>query len=354
MAPLLDRQSDRLIGWADSEQDVRFLDPALQNRWTEVLHTFEDERVSLTSMSDDSKQFVVLVDGDRDGYAYKLVEPDSHRVTSIGPVYTDLPELSDVQRITYPAADGLEITAFATFPHGRPPRRLPLVVFPHGGPAFHDDGGFDWWAQAMAARGYLILQPNYRGSDSDERLLSAGFGEWGRKMQTDLSDGVRFLVQKGVADPTRVCIVGASYGGYAALAGVPLDTGVYRCAVSVGGISDLSRFVKSRSAQRYRANERYWDRFLGVSGPRDSKLEALSPIQYAAAVTAPTMLIHGRDDTVVAYEQSATMATALERAGKPVDLVALDGEDHWLSRSATRLRMLEYVLAFLAANNPAE
>src|SRR5262249_20799365 len=152
------------------------------------------------------------------GYAYELVDTAAHRVEPVGTVYTGLPELSDVRRITYAAADGLQIPAYLTLPRGRSGSGLPLVVLPHGGPARHDDGTFDWWAQALAARGYAVLQPNFRGSDSDPHLLAAGFGQWGLKMQTDLSDGVRFLGSRKIIDPARVCIVGASYGGYAALA----------------------------------------------------------------------------------------------------------------------------------------
>src|SRR5262249_23938626 len=144
----------------------------------------------------------------------------------------------------YAATDGLQIPGYLTLPPGRPATGLPLIVLPHGGPADRDVAGFDWWSQALVAEGYAVLRANYRGSTLGPRFLSAGFGEWGRKMQTDLSDGVRFLVNERIVDPGRVCIVGASYGGYAALAGVTLQSGVYRCAVSVAGISDLRAFVK--------------------------------------------------------------------------------------------------------------
>src|SRR6202000_1163994 len=141
-------------------------------------------------------------------------------------------------------------------------------------PAARDLAEFDWWAQALADQGYLVLQPNYRGSDIEQKFMESGFGEWGRKMQTDLSDGVRYLVKQGMVDPARVCIVGASYGGYAALAGVTLDKGVYRCAVSVAGISDLKHMLQDVNAYADR-DRRYWNRFMGVSGPSDPLLQQL-------------------------------------------------------------------------------
>jgi dipeptidyl aminopeptidase/acylaminoacyl peptidase len=263
----------------------------------------------------------------------------------------------EVRRITYAAADGMQIPAYLTLPRAAAARNLALIVLTHGGPAARDTADFDWWAQALADQNYAVLRPNYRGSDLDRRFLAAGFGEWGRKMQTDLSDGVRYLAKEGIVDPARVCIVGASYGGYAALAGVTLDPGVYRCAIAVAGISDLKRWldwVNTKNLQSHNVSQRYWDRFMGVSGPGDPLLDAISPIKHLAAVNVPVLLIHGRDDTVVPFEQSSVMFDALRREKKDVELVTLQHEDHWLSRSETRLQMLQASVAFLRAHNPPD
>jgi dipeptidyl aminopeptidase/acylaminoacyl peptidase len=213
---------------------------------------------------------------------------------------------------------------------------------------------FDWWGQALADQGYAVLQPNFRGSDLSLQYVQAGFGEWGRKMQTDLSDGVRYLTKEGVVDPARVCIVGGSYGGYAALAGVTLDPGIYRCAVSVAGISDLNRMLKWVNEHHTQWAQRYWDRFMGVTGPGDPVLDAISPIKHLDAVNVPVLLIHGRDDTVVPSQQSSVMFDALRRARKDVEMVTLKNEDHWLSRSETRLQMLQSSVTFLRAHNPPD
>jgi dipeptidyl aminopeptidase/acylaminoacyl peptidase len=174
-------------------------------------------------------------------------------------------------------------------------------------------------------------------------------------MQTDLSDGVRYLAGQGTIDPKRVCIVGASYGGYAALAGVTLDRGVYRCAVSVAGVSDPKNFLNWRADQDDMVDDRtlrFWNRFLGVTDSKDPKLTAISPLASAAAADAPVLLIHGADDTVVPIDQSEDMERALRRAGKAVTFVKLAGEDHWLSKAETRLQMLAETVKFLEANNP--
>lgn len=345
----------RLVG---DEDRYQFFDARAEAIWKGVSKAYPGDRVSLVSWTNDRQRLIVKVDSRTAGPALAFVDLTRGRADWIGDLYTGLKpaDIAEVRTITYKAADGLEITGYLTLPRGRDPKGLPLIVLPHGGPASRDEPEFDWWAQALASRGYAVLQPNFRGSSGyGHDFLAAGFGEFGRKMQTDLSDGVRDLAARGMIDAKRVCIVGASYGGYAALAGATLDRGVYRCAASVAGISDLGQFLKTR-VQTGRTTEsaalRYWTRFFGADDIRSPALAAISPVTFADRVDIPILLIHGRDDTVVAFNQSQIMADALKRAGKPVDLVELQGEDHWLSRGDTRLLMLQSLVAFLEKHNP--
>lgn len=355
---LEDPVTHRMIGGVSIEDQAKyiFFEPNLRSRWKAIEDAFEGERVNLVSTSGDMMQFVVLVDGPR-GYRYELINMNTARATHLGYVYDGLEDSLPTTRITYEAADGLKIPAYLTLPAGKPPTKLPLIVFPHGGPASRDTAEFDWWTQAMAAQGYAVLRPNYRGSTTTQSFQDAGYGEWGRKMQTDLSDGVRYLAKQGTIDPARVCIVGASYGGYAALAGVTLDPGIYRCAVSVAGISDLHRMLvwqRQKEVAGTHVVSRYWNRYMGIKGPDDPVLDTISPIKHIDRVNVPILLIHGKDDTIVDYEQSEVMLKALQKADKPVELVTLKKEDHWLSRSETRLLMLQSSIAFLKANNPPD
>jgi dipeptidyl aminopeptidase/acylaminoacyl peptidase len=348
-----DRKTGRILGGIREigSSEYVFFDNELQAHWNAVLRAFPDERVELESHSDDFSRLVLKIFGPKDGYVFALYDWYSHHATILGRVYEEVVAPAERKAISYPAADGLTIPAFLTLPAGSA-KDLPLVVLPHGGPASADTFHFDWWSQALAAQGYAVLQPNFRGSILNSKFLQAGFGEWGRKMQTDLSDGVRYLAHEGIIDPKRVCIVGASYGGYAALAGVTVESGVYRCAVSVAGLSDLRRFRNWTMANRGGLSQRYWDRFMGAADKNDPALIAISPIEHVAAVTVPVLLVHGRDDTVVPFEQSNVMLDALKRAGKSVTLVTMKHEDHWLSRSETRLQMLQATVDFLKANNP--
>lgn len=347
-------------GGRDDDEGVRyeFLDPEASRRWQAVERAFGDAAPQLVSWNDALDRIVVFTDTGQSGQ-YQLVDFGRGVADILADTYPAIAQeqVGSVRSIQYAAADGLRIPGYLTLPPGvSEPSGLPLVVLAHGGPASRDVAGFDWWAQALASRGYAVLQVNFRGSTGYGRaFMEAGYGEWGRKMQTDLSDGVRWLAAQGHIDPARVCIVGASYGGYAAMAGLTLDSDVYRCGVSVGGVSDLRRMV-NREAQleRYRDNQtvRYWNRFMGAERLNDRALDDLSPAYLAASIDGPLLLIHGKDDTVVPIEQSRVMAEALRRAGKPVELVELPGEDHWLSRSETRRQMLAETVRFLEANNP--
>jgi dienelactone hydrolase len=358
--PIESRATHRMIGGvhiSDSEEYV-FFDPTIAQSWQAIVRTFPNERVLLESASSDFGKVIVRVEGERDGFGYQLVDLTTHRAEALGDIYEGVSKPFEVRRITYAAGDGLMIPAYLTLPRGQPAQKLPLIVLPHGGPAVRDSADFDWWSQALADQGYVVLRPNYRGSDLNRAFLTRGFGEWGRKMQTDLSDGVRYLAKEGLIDPARVCIVGGSYGGYAALAGVSLDPGVYRCAVSVAGLSDLQRMLSWVNQRQLSAGanltQRYWDRFMGVNGPDDPALEAISPLKHVNAINVPVLLIHGKDDTVVPFEQSKVMYEALRNANKNAELVPLKAEDHWMSRGATRLQMLEASVAFLRTHNPPD
>ena len=346
-------------GWVEEDGvHYEFIEPVSAQRWASIERAFAGKRPKLVSWNDDMDQVIIFTDVGESGL-YQIVDFQRGKADILAEAYPAIPDdqVGAIRFIEYEAADGLAIPGYLTLPPGvTEPKGLPLVVLPHGGPAAQDTIGFDWWSQALASRGYAVLQPNFRGSTGyGLDFMEAGYGEWGRKMQTDLSDGVRWLAAQGVIDPSRVCIVGASYGGYAAMAGVTIDKGVYRCAVAVAGLSDLRRFVNWSARQESRANSqtiRYWNRFMGVDKLNDRGLDALSPAHLAAGVDSPLLLIHGRDDTVVPIEQSRVMADAMRRAGKPIELIELTGEDHWLSRAETRQKMLAETVRFLEVNNP--
>lgn len=354
-----DVNSGKMIGYlpeGDKEAgEPVFFDPSAQKTIGNVITQFRHVGGELRGWTSDFGRILLSTAGNNDSGTWYLVDTKAGQASVIGRSRPSISpyQVGPISTIFYEAQDGLEIEAVLTLPPGREAKGLPLVMLPHGGPRAHDEATFDWWAQAFASRGYAVLQPNFRGStEHGDEFMHAGDGEWGKKMQTDLSDGIAYLAEQGIVDPERACIVGASYGGYAALAGVTLQQGQYRCAVAVAGVSDLEMFL-SREYHESGDSKDLRDEWLEMMGPRD-ELEDVSPRTFAARADAPILLIHGRDDTVVPYEQSTAMADSLKDAGRPYELVELEGEDHWLSRSETRKQMLEEAVAFVQQHNPPD
>lgn len=353
----VDRISGRLIGYlrGESKPSPVFFDPSKQEAAEKIYRAFEGLDVNIVDWTPQFSHVIVRTSGNGDSGTWFLVDLSEMKAGGIGRERSRIPasQVGPISTFRYTAGDGLELDGILTLPPGHEARNLPAIMFPHGGPNNHDKEQFNWWAQAFASRGYAVFQPNFRGSTNrDENFLRAGDGQWGKLMQSDISDGLKALAQEGIVDPDRACIMGASYGGYAALAGVTLEQGIYQCSVAVAPVSDVEMMYwtdyreSGRSSVARRALTRQF-------GPR-SELDEISPRQNADRADAPILLIHGRDDIVVPFEQSEKMADALDDANKPFKLVELEEEDHWLSRSATRKQMLEEAMAFVQQHNPAD
>ncbi|MDR3512908.1 MAG: prolyl oligopeptidase family serine peptidase [Caulobacteraceae bacterium] len=324
-----------------------------------VFKAFPGQSVSLESRTSNLDRIVVKTSGLGDSGTYWLVDMTTHKADplayerpEIGPDY-----VGTIKMVDWKASDGLALRGVLNLPPGRDPKNLPVIVMPHGGPEARDYPVFDWWAQLFASRGYVVFQPNFRGSSGyGLDFRDAGFGQIGRKMETDVSDGLDMLVKQGIVDPKRACIVGWSYGGYAAQAGVTVQHGLYRCAVSMAGISDLPAFLEYVRDKTGEDSDsvRYWKTFMGAKSIWESELGPISPVKQAAKADAPLLLVHGKDDTVVPLDQSQEMARALKAASKPVELVTLDSADHWLLREDTRLAMAQASLDFVLKYNPPD
>jgi dipeptidyl aminopeptidase/acylaminoacyl peptidase len=257
--------------------------------------------------------------------------------------------LAPVRPVAFRARDGLVIPGYLALPPGtaaRPARTLPTVVLPHGGPESRDVAEFAPLVQLLASRGFAVLQLNFRGSAGyGAGFEQAGRRQWGRAMQDDVTDGTRWLVAEGIADAGRLCIVGWSYGGYAALMGVAREPGLYRCAASIAGVSDLPRLARANSSTYLTAQLTA----LRIGRPwRDGDaLAALSPVNRATDITAPVLLVHGDRDRVVDVDHSRAMERALAAAGRPVTYVEIAGGDHALAEPAQRQRLFETLDRFL-------
>ena len=357
---LFDHRRGSAIGLASGGEQtvIEWLDPELGGVHAALSRAFKGKTVGLYDWSDDRTRFLVRVSAQASPAEWYLFDKARKELSPLGEEYPELKgaALGQTRWFTYKARDGLEIGAYLTLPPGASPgAKAPLIVLPHGGPRSRDDNDFDWLTQFLATRGYAVLRPQFRGSTGFGRAFElAGRGEWGGKMQTDLLDGIAAVASNGEADPARVCIVGWSFGGYAALAGATLHPEAYRCAASIAGISDLGLLVKEelQSSGSDSANMRDLRRLLAGASPE--LISSTSPLQNVAAVRAPVLLIHGDRDHVVEIEQSEKMAAALKAASKPVEFLTIKGDDHGLAQSANRVQLLQALEAFLAKNLPVK
>lgn len=349
-----DPYSQAVLGaWSSGHTPrIIWLDEKSGARAASLAKTFGGKAVTTIGRSKDGTRALMHVDTHSTPAVYYLIDYKKGTADIVGEEYPSLidAKLGEVRELTYKARDGYEIPAFLTLPAGSDEKPLPLVVLPHGGPEAQDTRGFDWLAQFLASRGYAVLQPQFRGSTGyGEAHRMAGYRQWGRLMQDDVTDGVKALIEQGRADPKRVCIVGASYGGYAALAGAAFTPELYACAVSINGISNLPAMLASQETYSGKESDRvsYWKDHIGFKTSPD--VISRSPSRAASEVRAPVLLLHGVNDTVVPVSQSREMAKALKSLSKPHTLIELPGEDHWLSRSESRIRVLTEMETFLAS-----
>lgn len=261
----------------------------------------------------------------------------------------DPARMQPMQTLHYPSFDGTSIPAYLTLP-GKPAKPAPLIVLIHGGPHARDRWEFDSEVQILAAHGYAVFQPQFRGSTGfGKHFEEAGFGQWGLAMQDDITAGVHYLIDQKIADPQRICIVGTSYGGYAALSGLEKTPDLYKCGVSVSGPTDLERMGADRSDTSRSAVGRELIRLhIGDSASARDKLESVSPVKHADRVAAPVLLVYGKLDQRVPLSHGNHMHDALQDAHKDVQWIEFPHEGHGVALPEDRVVYYDAVFALLA------
>lgn len=340
--------------FTDDRPRVHWFDPAQQQVQDAIDKALGDRHGALVSRSRDGAIKIVHVGGSNDPGSYYIYD----EAVGVMAVFARSNEaiqparLSPSKYISYQARDGLKIHANLTLPKGRDPKGLPLIILPHGGPyGIRDALGYEVEVQFLASRGYAVLQPNFRGSGGyGEAHLKAGEGAIGRQMQDDLDDGMDWLVAKDIADPARVCVVGSSYGGYAALWAVTRNPDRYRCAASFAGVTDWDQMLKYDARFFTRSGIRKWRGV--IQGNEDFDLDTVSPLKYAMHLTRPVLLAQGMEDTIVPPRQAKIYVAALESAKKDFEYVPYEKEGHGFGDPANLADWLKKLEAFLAKHNP--
>jgi dipeptidyl aminopeptidase/acylaminoacyl peptidase len=338
------------VSWTDSTPRYRWFDPQMEQTQTLLEQTFAGKLVHVVSSNLDRTRHLIAVGTPAEPVTYYLFDAPAKKVSLLARPHELLSKGPNgaVTTILYKARDGLSIPAVLTLPPGKEAKNLPLIVLPHGGPQARDYERWDWWTQFLADRGYAVLQPNYRGSAGfGDKYLELGDGEWGLKMQDDIVDAKAWAVERGLADPDRVCVVGASYGGYVAMRAAQRDHAHFRCAVSFAGVSDLPEMLKNDRRSLFgKFMREYWEK-------RTGDLSAVSPIKFPQEFGMPILVVHGKKDLRVPVEQSRDLVDLLRGAGKKVVYVEQPEGDHHFSRMEDRLQFLQEMEKFLDQHNPA-
>lgn len=340
----------------EAREKTYYFEPRLKEIQSVLNETFGAGNVSIASADRAREMVIARVAPSGAPGSYYVFDTRTGKVSLLGWLNSAVKDakLNPVTTIRYKASDGKEIEAVLTMPrHRAGEKNLPLIVLPHGGPWARDSEDWEYvpWAQPLAELGYVVIQPNFRGSDGYGRAWEqASDGNWGERMQDDLNDAVTHLAAQGIADAKRVCMMGWSYGGYAASRAAQRDGSKYRCTISGAGVHDLIQMVA------------YDKDYLGEYGAKTAlgsagKLSAVSPGLYPEKFSAPILIIHGEKDRRVPVAQSRDLVGRLRRAGKVENrdfiYVELPRETHNLLLESSRLRVLEEVKKFLDKHNPA-
>jgi dipeptidyl aminopeptidase/acylaminoacyl peptidase len=323
---------------AEREEIQRLLDgrlPGYENR--------------VVSHSRDESRYVVHASSDRTLGRYHLLDVPRRSLTPLFEIspWLDEAAMAEMRPISYTARDGLTIRGYLTLPRGSAPRELPLIVHPHGGPWVRDSWGFDPEVQFLASRGFAVLQMNYRGSAGyGRRFLEAGFGQWGLAMQDDVTDAVRWAIDRGIADPRRVAIYGGSYGGYAALAGVTKTPELYACGISYVGVSNLFTWLESIPPY-WKPYREMLHEMVGHPERDEERLRRCSPFFNVERIRAPLLVAQGANDPRVPQRESDQIVDALRERGVEVEYLVKNDEGHGFRNEENRFEFYRALERFL-------
>lgn len=348
-------EADRLVAtvWHGDRIAYTFEDPKLGGHHRGINRFYDNAcNVVLYDISLDHTHALFQVSGPRQPGQFVYYNLQTKHLDVLGDQYEHLTadRLARMETLAVTCRDGTKITAYLSHPPGEAGPR-PMVVMPHGGPEVRDYVEYDLWVQALCAQGWLVLQPNFRGSGGyGKSFADAGRRRWGDRMQEDVEDAVDHVVKAGLADPKRLAIMGASYGGYAATMGVVRKPDLYRCAVGIAGVYDLLQSIDETKDDDGSNSEAYayWVESMGDPRTQKDKLIADSPRRRAAEIQVPVLLLHGTDDEICRPAQAREMAKALKKAGKTCQLIEFKGEGHPRWSTDNDKKMLSDATSFIA------
>ncbi len=338
------------VAYVTDRVHYTFFDEKRKKMQEYLTSRFPDMRVALADRSREESRYIVSVASDRYPGAFYLFDPSDKSLKKLAELapWLNSDHLAPMKPIEYRNRDGQTIFGYLTLPVGVTPKHLPVVVNPHGGPEARSVWGYDDSAQFLANRGYAVLQMNFRGSTGYGRAFwEAGFKEWGKAMQDDITDGVRWLIDQGIADPDRIAIYGASYGGYAALAGLAFTPDLYAAGVSYVGPSNLFTLMDSIPPYWKPAREKMYEKIGDPVADREL-LRAVSPFFHADQMKSPLFVAQGANDPRVKKAESDQIVRALRKRNIPVPYMVKENEGHGFRNQENQFAFYQALEAFLA------
>lgn len=338
--------------YTDEYEKYVWKDKSFEKDYNYVKSQLPDKNIYFNNSTEDEQYWFISAMSDTDPGSTYIYDRKNQKLTFQYKPRPNIPvdDLAKVTPIKYPSSDGLMIPAYLTLPKGVEAKNLPLIVFPHGGPWARDYWSYNPYLQFLANRGYAVLSPNFRGSTGyGKKFINAGNNEWGKKMQDDITWGVKYLVSEGIVDPTKVGIMGGSYGGYATLAGLAFTPDVYACGVSIVGPSNLITLLNSIPP--------YWEAVKAefhyrVGNPETTDGKALlaerSPLNSASKIKSPLLVIQGANDPRVKIHESDQIVVALRERGAPVEYIVAPDEGHGFANPVNNMAMLAASEKFLS------
>ena len=351
--PIFSQQRQALVGLAYVAEfpRVQWLDPEFAKIQAAVDQALKGRVNLLVNLSRDDQRLLFLSFSDRDPGSFHVLDRTAKTFKPLGARmdWLDPETMSPAYAIHYKARDGTRIHGYPTVPVGHEAEGLPLVVMPHGGPWVRDNWGFNPLVQLIASRGYAVLQMNYRGSKGYGSAFEIlGKKQIGRGIQDDIEDATRWAIKAKVAHPARIAIVGGSYGGFSALFALGKTPELYRCGISLSGVTDWDAiFNRAEKDIDLRAARQFWIERIGDPDEEPDFLRSISPVRFAQDITAPVLLIQGKDDYNVPPSQAIAMEKALTKAGNPATMLLLKNTGHGLDNESARLEAFESIVSFL-------
>jgi dipeptidyl aminopeptidase/acylaminoacyl peptidase len=337
------------------KRTLHFFDGDMEKIYHKLKEKIGDYEIQFISISDDFNTFMFYASSDRcEGTTY-LYDHSNDRLQFVGNAtpWLDENEMAEMKPIHYRSRDGLTIHGYLTIPKGMKDRNLPVIVNPHPGPQWRNSWGFNEFVQFFANRGYAVLQVNFRGSEGyGKKFMQAGFKQWGLKMQDDITDGVNWLIDQGIADKDRIAIFGWSYGGYAALAGITFTPDVYACGINFWGISNYFTLYHS-IPPRWKPYLEEINRRWGDAVSDSLQMYRTSPVFHVEDIQVPVFIGHSANDRRVVFQHSEQMVEELKKYNKEYEYVLVEGEGHALTNEKKIIALMERVEAFLSKHMPS-